>query len=287
MKIAYIEPSVINRAACLDCPVDRVRKFVVLRGFEPATGLHTVYELARTFISGDPVAKARGQKLFSILRDLGPIYQPEPGELLRCEVEKLRRGTPVVPSLEPRKVTATQEEVVRLADGMLSDWAQWFITEVERVKERELKAQEDHLVHINLFREADQSIRALRTFDDVWAYFERHGQLPQLFFEVLRGAVSQDEAKELAAAPFLFPAITAAARANTYLNFIMISNVVRPGKDKLDDYKHCFEASYCDAFVTADTQQETAMKVICPNVSVLNWNDDFKRAANPAPAADV
>lgn len=217
MKIAYIEPSVINRAAYLDCPVDRVRKFVVLRGFEPATGLHTVYELARIFLSGDPAAKARGQKLFSILRDLDPIYQPEPGELLRCEVEKLRRGTPVVTSLEPQKVTATQEEVVCLADGMLSDRAQWFITEVERVREQELKAQEDHLVHINLFKEVDPAIRALRTFDDVWAYFERHDQLPQLFVEVLRGAVSQVEAKEPSCCADFIPGYYR-SRAGEYLS---------------------------------------------------------------------
>ncbi len=146
------------------------------------------------------------------------------------------------------------------------------MAEVEVAKEHELRAQKARLSTVNFLRTADRTVRRLRTFDDVWAYSESTGLLEPLFVEVLGGSVTLAEAKELATSPSSFPANTAAVRANVYLNFIMISNGVKPGKDKLNDYKHCFEASYCDAFLTADRQQETAMKVICPWVPIQNWN---------------
>jgi len=278
MQRAYVEPSVINRVADLGFPADSVRDFVARHGFEPATGLHSVYELARSFLGGDAVSTARGRTLFILLRDLDPIYQPGPDDLLQSEVQKLRWKVPVVSFLDPLKVAATQNEVSRLAEGVFDTRARRFISAKEKEKEQALNAEENHVVLVRSFRKADRSIRGLKTFDHVWRYFESRGEIPLCIKEILGGAVSLDEAKELAACPSSFPAITAAVRANAYLNFIMISNATRPGKDKLDDYKHCFEASYCDAFITADRQQETAMRAICPKIPVFNWNNTLRTA---------
>jgi hypothetical protein len=270
VKTAYIETSAINQVADLDCQAEKILDLVSCQGFRLATGPHTIFELARNFRGGG--GKTRGQKLFSILRDLAPIYQPDPGTILQSEIEMLRYGTPVVPFLDFLETAATQALVIRLANGMFSDEDDWHMSGVEAAKKHELRAQQACLIPINRLREVDRTVRRLRTFDDVWTYSERGGLLEPLFEETLGGVVSMAEAKELASSPSSFPAITAAVRANVYLNFIMISGGVTPGKDKLDDYKHCFEASYCDAFLTADRQQETAMKLICPWVSILNWN---------------
>jgi hypothetical protein len=284
MQRAYIEPSVINRVADLNLPADCVRDFVAFHGFQPTTGLHTVYELARSFLGGDAASTARARRLFAILRDLDPSYQPEPGDLLQGEVEKLRRHVPGMSLLEPWKIAATRKEVARLAEGPIDEQARWFIAAKEREKERELEAEANHLVLVRSFRSADRSIRGLKTFDQVVSYFESRGEIPLSIREILGGAVSLHEAEELAALPSSFPAISAAVRANAYVNFIMTSQGVRPGRDKLDDYKHCFEASYCDAFITADGQQQTAMKAICPAIPVFNWNKHCGTSANMAPS---
>ena len=50
------------------------------------------------------------------------------------------------------------------------------------------------------------------------------------------------------------PAIRSGVRANLYLMWICISRRVAPAVDKLDDYRHIIEASYCDALVSGDDQ---------------------------------
>lgn len=46
-----------------------------------------------------------------------------------------------------------------------------------------------------------------------------------------------------------------------------------PGRDKLDDYRHVIEASYCDVFVTNDGQLGRTVPRINSDLSVVLWNE--------------
>ena len=273
MLKAYIEPSALNRAVDLNLAPGAIRDFLTQLGFETATGLHTVYELARSFLSETNATAQRGQKLFTLLRDLDPAYQQRIDLLLGSEVRNLRHGTEVQPFLDPEDRSLTREEVVRLAEGVFDFRARHFITNVEEHKNWELGEFEGASEQIVAFKKMSQVVRNLRTFDDVWGYFARGGDIPQLIVSILRGEASLAEAHEIATRASSFPAITAAARANVYLNFIMIAKSVPPGRDKLDDYKHCVEASYCKAFVTADGRQANVMGTICPKIQLIDANE--------------
>jgi hypothetical protein len=273
MQRIYLEPSVINRAVDDAIPPATLRAALARLGFEPATGLHTVYELARSFLSTDSSGSLKGQKLFAALRDLDPAYQPEVWTLLTAEVQKLRLGTAVLPFLSALNVAATRQEVARLANGFFDDRARRFIQDKERQKADELKAQERYLAHVTTVQQNDPAVSALKTFEGVWDYFSAKGEIPDLIAEVLRGTVSRSEAAELAARMSSFPAIAAAARANVYLNFITIAHLARPGRDKLDDYRHCIEAGYCAAFLSGDDQQISAAAIICPHARPVKWDE--------------
>jgi hypothetical protein len=216
MPRAYIEPSALNRAADLDSAPRGLRDFLTRHGFEAATGSHTLYELARNFLGDDAVGAQRGQKLFNLLLDLDPVYKQPIDVLLEGEVEKLRQGIEVQPFLNIQDLFAAREEVGRLARGLFDSRARQFITAMEGQKKRELWLWECWCEEAVGLREFDQTVRRLRTFDDVWEYFARRGDIPGLIVSLLKGKVSLSEAQELAVQAPSFPAISAATRANVY-----------------------------------------------------------------------
>jgi hypothetical protein len=273
MQRAYLDPSVINRAVDTNVSASCLRDVLGRLGFEPATGLHTVLELARSFLSSDSSHTPRAQQLFGILRDLEPAYQPDVPAILAAEVQKLRLGTAVLPFLNALDLAATRNEVARLANGFFDDRARRFIHSKQIDKKQNLDAQARHVSRVHALRSVDPVVRRLRTFHDVWSYFEKRGDIPRLIADVLHHSISSTEALELAARLPSFPAISAATRANVYLNFIMLASLARPGKDKLDDYTHCIEASYCPALVSADSQQITALRHISPRVRPIDLGD--------------
>ena len=269
MNKLYIDTSIFNRA--LDTGVDATamrEAFSKLR-LEPATGLLTVNELARTFLK--PSNADRAKALFALLRDLDPVYQPEIRSVLKAEVTKLRTGAAVLPFLDELQHASARVEVARLAGGFFDERASRFLVDTLRRKNRDRESHKSHLANISSAGATDPKVAALQTFDDVWAYFDSKGALPSMIAEVLRGDVSLREAKELAQRLQSFPAIATAVRSDVYLNFIMIAHAEVPGKDKLDDYKHAIGAAYCSAFLTAD-MQVAALRHVLPHVRLLTWN---------------
>ena len=273
MQRAYFDPSIVNRAVDNNISPARLRAAFGRVGLEAATGLHTVLELARTFAAPDSSNADRARQLFTMLRDLEPAYQPDVPTLLAGELQKLRFGTAVLPFLGALDLAATRSEVARLANGFFDDQARRFIRDKDALKVQGLEAQERHAAYVGTLRGTDRVVRDLRTFDDVWEYFERRGDIPRLIADVLHHKISSSEASELAARLPSFPAIGAATRANVYLNFIMVAGAVRPGRDKMDDYTHCIEAAYCPALISADGQQITALRSISPSVRPIAWDD--------------
>lgn len=270
---AYVDSSTINRAVDANVPAGLIRGALDQIGFEPATGLHTVFELARAFLEGTETSRLRGSQLFTFLQDLDPSYQPDVPALVAAEIEKLRLGTAVLPFLNQVNLASTRVEVGRLANGYFDDRARAFIENKEADRKNSQQSFGLHLGKIQSARSAGVLKGRLRTYADVWAYFERRGDIPRLIADVVHHSVSSAEAAELANRLGSFPAIAAATRANVYLNFLMLANLAAPGRDKLDDFVHCIEASYCSALLSADAQQLRALTHICPQIRPVSWGE--------------
>src|SRR6266699_357105 len=168
MQRAYFDPSIVNRAVDNNISPARLRAAFARIGLEPATGLHTVLELARTFAAPDSSNADRARQLFTLLRDLEPAYQPDVPMLLAGEVQKLRFGTAVLPFLGAFDLAATRNEVARLANGFFDDQARGFVRRKDALRVESLEAQERHAAYVGTLRGTDQVVRGLRTFDDVW-----------------------------------------------------------------------------------------------------------------------
>ena len=86
----------------------------------------------------------------------------------------------------------------------------------------------------------------------------------------LHDAVSTSEAQNLAARIDQFPALRSTVNANIYLNFVAIGQGQIPSFDKVDDFRHVIEASYCDTSVTDDRRLLNQTASINPSLTVLS-----------------
>jgi len=117
MKKAYLESNVINEALRKSISGNEIRKKLKSNGFQPIIGLHTIYELTRTFQNPKNIEK--GKNLFTIVKELQPSTMPEPKDLINQEIMKLRLGSAVLPFLSYENQIASQLEVDRLSKGII------------------------------------------------------------------------------------------------------------------------------------------------------------------------
>lgn len=268
MKKVYLEPSAINEAQRRFFGGQDLRGLLAKRGFSPATGIHTVYELGRAFLNSENTELAK--QLFRILYDLDPSYQPTVADLLGQEIVSLRTGAAVLPFLDHLNQVATHEEVLRLSQGLVSDRALQFI------QAREADIRHNHPLHARFHMDQGALTRRLKTpkvksFEDLVAMMEN--ALPELIFQVLKRRVSRSEAKELSQRLDSFPTLRTTVRANLYLSFIAFVHVTQPAFDKLDDYRHVIEASYCDALITCDGQLNNTAPKLHPGLLRIHFDD--------------
>lgn len=276
MKKAYLETSAIDQAERSGLSGANLSSRLRCLGFSPAIGIHTIYELAATFLS--PGQETKAAALFSIVRDLDPAYQRPSGSLLQEEVLKLRTGAAVFPFLDHLGHASARTEVGRLAFGIFDERAGQFISEREsKIRVEFPNKAADYLQHI-VNTQTQKSVPRIRTFQAAYKYFESQGQLPQLIRGALHNRVTESEARELATRLDAFPAVRSLVRANIYISFIFIANVCKPNDDKIDDYRHIIEASYCDAFITGDKQLLKTVQVIGPHLNPLPADSVLKSA---------
>lgn len=252
MKTAYLEPSAINWY--VDSPYTGyvVSQAMSASGYRPVIGLHTIYELARTFLN--PSATQRGRNLFRLMTDLDPSVSPGSSALMIKEVDRLRTRTAVLPFLDHLDQAATRHEMARLAEGVFDHRARQFIEQREaEIKANHPPAMRRYIEDVNELRAADAgAVPRFVLFEDAVTFLGR--RVPELIRDLLHGQVSDHEAVLLAKQLDEFPAIRSTVRANLYLMWICVSHGAIPSADKLDDYRHVIEASYCDVLVTNDEQ---------------------------------
>lgn len=265
MKRAYLETNAISRAADESISGKQLRRMLRARGFVPAIGFHTIYELAKTFLSGRKVDVAC--KLFQIVADLDPIYCDECYELLCQELDHCFAQKPIGPFLNGDRKSDTLHEVGKLARGIFDERARSFI------ESRESRFRSDHsqLSQNNILVFAKNAPKSrVRTFEDFTACFS-DGR-PEVVVQLFKGRLSPEQAVAVIASIELYPAIDAAVRANMYLFFVQMVQKVIPATDRVDDHRHVIEASYCDAFITNDIPLLRNLGKVNPRLEPISWD---------------
>ena len=265
---AYIEPNIINWARRTGWSGDELRTRLRRRDIDPHFGLHGIYELARGFRS--PSARTDAQRNFQIVAQLDPVYGPTPDMLLDKELDQLRTGAAVIPTLDAMNHASAKYQVARMAEGLFEPEGEEF------VREREANIQRDHPKYTAYqLREVRQTIGAgahqPTTFEEVVTVLD--SEVPSMIRQILGNRATALEAAELHGRLDRFPALRSIVRANLYLWAIPILHDTGASLDKLDDYRHVVEASYADVFVTGDGQLARTVPRIHPGLLVVNWDE--------------
>jgi hypothetical protein len=191
-------------------------------------------------------------------------------DLLLQEVLRLRTNAAVLPFLGYENQNSVRLEINRLAEGTFDARAQDFIAaredEIRREHPRMANAYIEHVRRVRSRR--GNSLPVLRSFRDVAEYFRK--RWPEMIRAILHNRITRSEARELAARLDEFPATRSALNANLYLTFICIAHEAVPGDDKLDDYRHFIDASYCDGILLYDDRARNAAPHIAPQLQVLS-----------------
>src|SRR3989442_1263435 len=271
MKNTFLETSAVNRAVAVGLDPAALRDCLTESGRCPVVGIHVIYELAATFLRQERADI--GKALFRFVRDLDPSFTPPTMDLLLQEVLRLRTNAAVLPFLPYGNQNATRLEVHRLAEGAFDGTARAFIgAREEEVRREHPNTATAYIEHVRRVRGTrGDSLPALRRFPDVAEYFR--DRWPDMIRALLHNGITSAEARELSARLTTFPAIRSTLNANLYLMFICIAHEAVPGDDKLGDYRHLIDASYCDAIVLYDDRARSAAPYIAPQLQVLSFED--------------
>jgi len=93
---------------------------------EPQFGIHGIYELARGFLAVN--SKADAQSNFRILAELNPTIGPTPEMLFDKEVDRLRTGALVIPTLDELNRASAKLQISEMAAGRLENEGVEFLT---------------------------------------------------------------------------------------------------------------------------------------------------------------
>jgi hypothetical protein len=268
MPRAYLEPSAINAARAAGHSGRSAAGRLSGSDLTPVIGVHAVYELAKGFLTTEAEHSARAN--FQLIHELDPSYGTTPGRLTRQELQTLRTGAAVLPFLDTLNQASIRTEVFRLASGAFSADARALITQrEEEMGANRPRISEDFLTRIKQARADDaNSLPRSQDFEDVVRYFEP--QFPQILGQIFGSVISAFEIRELSHRLPSFPATRALVRANLYMAYIMLAHETTPGGDKVDDYRHVIEASYCDYLVTADRKLLGAAPRISPGIRTID-----------------
>ncbi|KAF0191073.1 MAG: hypothetical protein FD165_2148 [Gammaproteobacteria bacterium] len=264
MKRAYLETNAISRAADEFISGQQLRNILRSRGFTPVIGFHTIYELAKTFLNESKGEVAK--ELFQIVVALEAEYCEESREILNQEFNHCFERNPINPFLDGCKKTDTLSEVRKLADGVFDDCARNFI----EAREKNFRIDHPQISQNNIQDFAkNPPTNRLRTFEEVLAYYAN--DIPSMVIQIFGGKPSHEQAQGVFKLLEHYPAIRAAVRANMFLIYVQVVQKVVPATDKVDDHRHVIEASYCDAFITSDTQLLRNLKKINPCLEPVSW----------------
>lgn len=265
MRKGYLETNAICRAQESNISGTELRQLLDQRGLVPVVGLHSIYELARTFLNENKTDI--GIELFTIINELSPEFSNQPGTLMYQEVNNCLNNDEIRSLLNGEEKQLTIEEIRKLSIGNFDGKARTFI------EERDKSFQIDHVEisehNIDLFKKNPPSER-VRTFEDVFAYYEN--DLPSLIVKIFNDELSEEIALAIIEQIDTYRTIRSNLRSQIYLMYVQLVQKVVPASDKVDDHRHVIEAAYCDAFITGDYKLINNANKINPNLEIIEWN---------------
>jgi len=263
MKKAFLETNAICRFFDARTSGIEIRAILNSYGYQPVIGLHVIYEIARTYLSGNNDDKAK--EMFEIVNDLNPLVSEAPAVLLIAECNNCFSNFQFNSFLFGAREAETREEITKLSKGVFDENARNFVTSRdEKFKKENVEIGKRN---VEIFLE-DPPNKRLRSFDDILAYYKP--MIPVLIEQLL--PINNDQASEIAARIDEFPTLKSIVMANFYMVFIAVVHKVPPASDKVDDHRHVIEASYCDAFITEERQLLSNIEFINSNLEPIKWS---------------
>mgnify|MGYP000107864537 CR=1 FL=1 len=264
MKKAFLETNAICRFFDANTSGIEVRAILESYGYHPVIGLHVIYELSRTFLSGNSDEKAK--IMFGILKDLNPIVSETPAAIIMAECNNCFSNFKFNSFLYGAREAETRAEILKLSEGDFDENARRFV--ISRDKSFKVDNAEIGKRNVEIFLN-DPPQKRLRSFDDILDYYTP--MIPVLIEQLL--PLNNSEASELAAQIDNYPMLKSIVMANLYMVFIAIAHKVTPAPDKTDDHRHVIEASYCDAFITEEKQLLSNIKYINSKLNPIKWSE--------------
>jgi hypothetical protein len=284
-RLIYLDTNLWNRL--LDLNVDPSALLSRLERCDSSLALsgQSVYELALTFQN----SAERGRNIFRYLKayvDAGIVGAYDNLDLLRAEVQALyARANSVVAYYNPADYDALKVEVAKLADGIVDQRAQSFLS-----KRKELAKAGRQEPKTHLEQRPDMKARLLAVPENglvAWLDEQVSGEVGTALLighlnNVYKSA-SADAAKSTAQGLLQHPASRTAkalVRADLYLHWRCARRGSNP-RDLPDDVYHVLNATYCDVYATADSGQNeyvalllsrwTRPAVFDGNTSLADW----------------
>jgi hypothetical protein len=261
---AYFETSALDFVVKRRVPVSAIRSQLENRGLTACVGTLTINECAQPILSdrGDAAVA-----LFEVIRELQPRFLADPSDLYEQETRLLRDGTPVNPHPSDAQEAFVRNEVGELADGRINLRLLELVQDRRKVKFEEWPTAMEKCLAVvkELRRDSPVDVPRFGTFGQFEDFFR--GDLPR-FVACLPGlSLSIDQADAIAAEINLYPAIRTTVYFWCNVMFICIKDGRAPSVDKVDDYRHVVEASYCDAFITNDGQLLRSISRLHPSLT--------------------
>lgn len=275
MKSAYIETTAINKAWEAGITGRQIADALTSLKLRPKTSILTLQELAKTYL--DEHNKQAARELCTIVKDIKPTFIPEINYLIVWEAQKVWEGCEL-PVFEDSYQEVIGEEVRKLACGILSDEARDLILGRDMQIRQEIPDACEEI--IDSVREAKKQkpgiFKELRSFDDFLNHYKDN--YADSITKHLMKNVLHVEAELLAHNIDDFPVLRSLVRSDLYMTFILVAHEEVPARDKTHDLKHIISASYCDTFLSADSEQIKLVKSINPDLKILPWDDFIEKA---------
>ena len=257
--IVYLDTNLWNRLLDQQINPEHLLNELNMRNAILALSGHTVYELAKTFLS----SPERAQRLFQYLKryiDTGIVMVHDNMNQLEAELSAMHEGSSsVIAFYGAREYSKLQAEVDKLAQGVFDKEAQDFIMERQKFASSSRSDQKSHF-------DTKQDVKnTLKTVPEnqlqVWLQKELTSEngAAMLTRHLQRIYPTTDVDTLIGAALTLLgiPASRIAkgiVRADLYFNWRCANRESNP-KDLVDDMYHVLNASYCAIYATAEASQ--------------------------------
>ena len=221
---------------------------------------HVVFEIAKIFMSLHAGREARGIELFSYLKQFVDIGIPETkqlSELLTAEAHALENDlSEIDPFASAEQSAIAKQEIAKLASGLIEGRVKEYIA--RRIKEAE-ETRDKQIAHLAARPKVKAILRARNKAElDPWLRINALSPLgAEMVCDRMEVMLGPGPTYDYALAVLLSSSGHIArglVRADLYYNWRCAhGNSVPP--DLMDDILHVLQAIYCDAYITAESDQ--------------------------------